>query len=217
MTDQENNILWNSYLYPNTNILINKFNIKDYNKLKEIEATYTFEKLLKLRQEPLDIEIDKNRLNSLHKYLFEEIYPFAGEYRKVNMIKSRGTFLFINEPKDIDENLNELFDEINEMKIHCHNKIDFCNILAKLYTSLIFIHPYREGNGRTIREFIREYSIKYSEKLGIGQMELDWNAINKEKLEEYIDVVHLFPNSISSVFMEALVPNTAKSNIRKNK
>ena len=215
MTDQENNILWNSYLYPNTNILINKFNIKDYNKLKEIETTYTFEKLLKLRQEPLDIEIDKNRLNNLHKYLFEEIYPFAGEYRKVNMIKSRGTFLFINEPKDIDENLNELFDEINEMKIHCHNKIDFCNILAKLYTSLIFIHPYREGNGRTIREFIREYSIKYSEKLGIGQMELDWSAINKEKLEEYIDVVHLFPNSISSVFMDALVPNTAKPNIKK--
>ncbi len=137
--------------------------------------------------------------------MFKDVYPFAGEYRKVNMKKERGTFLFINEIKDIDDSLNELFKEINDMLIYCRNKIDFCNILAKLYTSLIFIHPYREGNGRTIREFLREYSIEKSEKLGIGQMELDWSLINKEELDEFIDVVHLFPYSISSIFMSALV------------
>ena len=160
----------------------------------------------------IDTDTDKNKLNSIHKYLFEDIYPFAGEYRKVDIMKARGSFLYIEE--GIDKKLNELFKEINEMKNHCHNKIEFCNILARLYTSLIYIHPYREGNGRTIREFLREYSIVKSKEIGIGEMELDWSAINKEELDECIEVVHLFPYSISSLFMNALIP---KDNNRKSK
>ena len=66
----------------------------------------------------------------------------------------------IESPKDIDDKLNELFKEIDDMIAKCHNKTEFSSILAKLYTSLNIIHPYREGNGRTNREFIREYSIK---------------------------------------------------------
>lgn len=205
MTNQENDRLWREYFYPGTNILINNFNIKDHDKLKEAEATHTFERLLELKIMPIETDVDKNRLNSIHKYLFEDIYPFAGKYRKVNMQKEKGTFLFIKNQKDIDTNIESLFKEINEMISYCHNKIEFCTILAKLYTSLIYIHPYREGNGRTIREFLREYSIVKSKEIGIGEMELDWSAINKEELDEYIEVVHLFPASISSIFMNALI------------
>ncbi len=39
---------------------MNNLNIRDYDKLKEVEATHTFEKLLELRQNPLDIEFDKD-------------------------------------------------------------------------------------------------------------------------------------------------------------
>ena len=212
MTNQENDVFWREYFYPGSNVLINNFNITNYDKLKEIEATHSFERLMELRKDPLDEEIDKKRLNGIHKYLFEDIYPFAGEYRKVNMLKEKGTFLFIEKPKDIDDNLNNLFNEINEMLQHCHNKMDFANLLAKLYTSLIFIHPYREGNGRTIREFLREYSLKKSEEIGIGKMELDWSAINKEELNEYIEVVHLFPASISHIFLNALIEKEKNKN-----
>ena len=83
-------------------------------------------------------------------------------------------------------------------------------MLARLYTQLIFIHPYREGNGRTIREFVREFSIVYSDKLGIGQMELDWSLINKDELNEFIDVAHRFPDYISSIFKNALVSINGK-------
>ena len=151
------------------------------------------------------MDIDKRRLNFIHQYLFEDIYPFAGKYRKVNMMKRRGTFLFINKPEDIDLKLDNLFKEIDEAFKHCRDKTSFCEVLAKLYTSLIYIHPYREGNGRTIREFMREYSLKYSEKIGLGKLELDWNLINKEELDECIEVVHLFPASILDIFMDALV------------
>ena len=204
MTNQENSKLWEEYFYPGTTILVNNLNIKDYDKLKEKEATLTFDKLLELRNLTINTEINKDRLNNIHKYLFENIYPFAGKYRKVNMLKERGTFLSIDTPKDIDDKLNELFKEVNEMIKYSHSITDFCNILSKLYTTLIYIHPYREGNGRTIREFIREYSLQKSEELGIGKMELDWSKVNKEELNEYIEVAHLFPSSISSTFMNAL-------------
>ena len=205
MTDRENDLLWKEYFYPNTNVLINNLGIKDLDKLKEAEATISFERLLELRQKPLNMEIDKERLNYIHRYIFRDIYPFAGKYRKVNMMKNRGSFLFIDTPEDIDKELNNLFKDIDEKFNHCTDKISFSDILAKLYTSLIFIHPYREGNGRTIREVLREYSLKYSEKLGLGRLELDWNLIDKEELDECIEVVHLFPSSIKTILMDALV------------
>ena len=205
MTDQENDLHWREYFYPGSNVLINNFNIKNREELKEVEATTTFERLLELKTSLVDGIIDKNRLNSIHKYIFEDIYPFAGEYRKVNMLKEKGSFLFIKTPNDIDENLNSLFEEINDMLKYCHDETTFCATLARLYTALIFIHPYREGNGRTIREFLREFSRVKSKEIGIGEFELDWSKINKKELNEYIEVAHLFPSSIVNVFKKALV------------
>ena len=210
MSDQENDLHWREYFYPGSNVLINNFNIKNREELKEAEATTTFERLLELKTSTVDGIIDKKRLNSIHKYLFEDIYPFAGEYRKVNMLKEKGSFLFIKTPKDIDENLNSIFEEINDMLKYCHDETTFCTILARLYTALIFIHPYREGNGRTIREFIREFSLVKSKEIGIGKQELDWSKIDKKELDEYIEVAHLFPSSIVSIFKKALISKENK-------
>ena len=82
----------------------------------------------------------------------------------------------------------------------------FADILAKLYTSLIYCHPFREGNGRCIREFIREFSIVKSKEVGLEEVELDWELIDKEELNKYIEVAHLFPGSTTILFNKALVP-----------
>lgn len=205
MTDQENDILWNEYFYPGSTVLINHFGYHNAEQLKEAEATNSFDRLMELRKNPLNCGFGKKQLNSIHKYIFDDIYPFAGEYRVVNMQKEVGTFLFINSPEDIDYRLDELFEEIEEKINNCRNEFDFSNILAELYTKLIYIHPYREGNGRTIREFLREYSLEKSKKVGLGEVELDWTKINKDELNEYIDVAHIFPGGTASLFREALV------------
>lgn len=141
MTKEENDILWQEYFYPKTNVLINKFNIKDNDKLKTVEVNLTTEKLLILEKATLDEDTDKNRLNKIHEYLFKDIYPFAGKYRKVNMMKEIGTFLTINKSNDIDIELDDLFKRINIMLKNCHSIDEFSDILATLYTSLIYIHP----------------------------------------------------------------------------
>ena len=81
MSDQENDLHWREYFYPGSNVLINNFNIKNREELKEAEATTTFERLLELKTSYIDDSIDKNRINNIHKYIFEDIYQFAGEYR----------------------------------------------------------------------------------------------------------------------------------------
>lgn len=211
MTERENNILWDSYFYPGTTTLKNYFNIKDKDKLKREEIIHTAAILLELRDNPLEMNFDKQHLKAIHRYLFEEIYPFAGMYRKVNMGKGDTTFLIIDKPSDIESALDELFDETNEELKNCYNKMNFCEVLANLYTKLIHIHPFREGNGRTIREFIREFSLEKSKDLNLGELIIDFNKIDKEELNSYIKVAHLFPGQTASIFMDALESNSKKN------
>ena len=143
MTEQENDLLWDAYFYPGTEVLINHYDIRDPERLKEVDASYSFEKLLELREKPLDLGCGKEHLNAIHQFVFGEVYPFAGKYRKVNMRKARGTFFFIHDPDDMEKELDSLFAEIEERLNHCHSKIEFCELLSKLYSSLIYYHPYQ--------------------------------------------------------------------------
>lgn len=206
MTDSENNILWREYFYPGTQVLINYFGERDPIRLKELEASNSFDRLLELRENPIHKGFGKEHLIAVHKYIFEDIYPFAGEYRKVNMVKDRGSFLFFDKQEDIDTYLDEVFDEANDGLMYCRSKMQFCELLANLYTRLIYCHPFREGNGRSVREFLREFSIEKSKEVGLPCMELDWSKVNKEELNEYIEVSHFFPGQTAILFMDALVP-----------
>ena len=214
MEKDVSDILWESYFYPGTTVLINLFDEHDKEKLKGLEATHTFQKLVELGQEPLDMEIDKNRLNKIHEYLFKDIYPFAGKYRKVNIVKERGTFFFSKEidiGKEIDAELDKEFLVVDDMVKNCYNLNDFSNILSYLYAKLIFIHPYREGNGRTVREFLREFTIKKGKELGLGELELDWEDLKKRGIDADVEVAHRFPYANGPIFYDSLL---SKNNIK---
>lgn len=79
-----------------------------------------------------------NGLKSIHKYLFDNLYEFAGQIRTVNI--SKGGFRFANALY-----LNEILVKINEMP---ENTIE--EIIAK-YVEINIAHPFMEGNGRTMR------------------------------------------------------------------
>ena len=210
MEKRNNDELWDEYLYPNTYILKNLFDIKDFEELKQIEATVTYEKLSELRDQPFKFNFDSKYLRQLHKFIFGDIYPFAGEYRKVNMRKSN-FFLMIHDDNSIELYLKQLFESTNSLLKSCSSIQEFSSILSSLYTKLIYCHPFREGNGRTIREFIREFSIEKSSELGLGKLELDWSQINKEELNKYIEVAHIFPGATTLLFMNALTEYNNKT------
>lgn len=149
--------IWNSYFYKDTDILKNKLNIMDKNELKKFEYKIVAKKntlLILDRSKPITFDI--NHLKYIHKYLFEDIYPFAGEFRKVDMGKG---FMYNFTPVDLIEiSLNELLNNIDDKVIkYASSKMFYAEALARIYKRLIEIHPFREGNGRTTREFLREY------------------------------------------------------------
>ncbi len=201
------------YCYEGTETLINFFNYKDYDELKTKEVEITFSRLLELRKNPINLNFDINHLLTIHKYIFGDIYPFAGEIRNINIEKKgyKNRFLFAHSKEEIIDEINNIINEVKNDFLKCYGKLDFCEILAKLYTRLVYIHPFREGNGRTIREFIRELSIVKSNELGLGNLEIDWSLINKYELNKYVEVSHLVYGDVQLLFFNAL------KEIRENK
>ena len=166
------------YCYPDTNILKNKLNIKDFELLKKAEEEITAVKQLELLQNPIRGNFTKTHLLSIHKFIFEDIYPFAGKIRKEQISKADTMFY---PPNLIDRELNKVFAQIkgkNMLKEKDEDKI-FDN-LAYVMAELNIIHPFREGNGRTIREFIRLMAKKSGYDLNWG------NATKNEILEASI-------------------------------
>lgn len=73
-------------------------------------------------------------------------------------------------PNCINNELNKVFDKI---KLHKNNNFDENNLLdftAYIMAELNIIHPFREGNGRTIREFIRQWMLKFDYSLNCGNI-----------------------------------------------
>ena len=153
--------------YEGTACLINKFNIKDENILKDLETTITFGKITQYSLNPLFNSFDVNHYKAIHKFIFDDIYSWAGEYRTVDISKNGTSFAGA---ESIDELMNECFDRLNENNFFKDLAFeDFIDGIVDFYCVTNMIHPFREGNGRTQRVFLTQlinlnkYSINFSD------------------------------------------------------
>lgn len=175
------------YCYNDSNILINKLNIKDLKKLQEYEAKITAAKLLSLRQKGITGQFDIKHFISIHTYLFEDIYPFAGELRKENIAK--GEFRFA-EWEYIEEELNRLLNKIkNENYLSNLSEKEMAEKLAYYIAELNVLHPYREGNGRAIREFARQLALKNGYILNLKKVSPQ--KILQASIKSIVDITEL--------------------------
>ena len=139
------------YCYENTDILKNKLNIKDKEKLYDYERKIVLTKLFILRQEEIIGKFD--------------IYNFAGLFRSENIAK--GNFRFA-EWEYIEQELIKLLEELKaENYLKGLTKQELAKKLAYYMAELNVLHPFREGNGRAIREFIRELAMKNGYELDL--------------------------------------------------
>lgn len=193
MTEDEK---WDAYFIEGTDVLKNNLGISNKKELEQKAADITFEKLIELYQNPIEGSFDKKHLCEVHKYLFEDIYPFAGEYRNVYFMKGNSYFSGVD---DIDWKLEYVLKEMNEQIREINTQDECATFLAGYYTDLISIHPFREGNGRTIREFLREF-IEAKTK----DFELNWANVDKEKLLSGIRNSFFSRSELTMEFMKAL-------------
>ncbi len=138
--------------YPNTTCLINKFNIRDDKKLAEVEAEITFAKAVLLESEKIESVFDFEFYKSIHRFLFEDIYDFAGKLREINISKKGTCFCPV---KELEESCKACFERLEKEKFFKGLKREaFVKEIVDLYNTTNYLHPFREGNGRTQRIFI---------------------------------------------------------------
>ncbi len=145
------------YCYPNSDVLKNKLNIKDRNELFEAEKELTAIRLRELQRNPIKGNFDFRHLKAIHKYIFQDIYDWAGKERTVEIGKGN---LFCTTPC-IQSYAQSIFNKYFSQCYAAKNSYkDFIRVFADNYGDLNALHPFREGNGRTQREFARLICLK---------------------------------------------------------
>ncbi len=168
------------YVYEGTDVLINKLGILDFEELKEAEAHYCGNALAELVEDPEKGNFDEIHLQRIHYRIFSDIYEWAGEFRKVNIEKSENALSGLSvEYSDMFDIRKELINITTKMKQEqwgvSHEKN--VELLSFYLTEVWKVHPFREGNTRTVMFFFYEYM----EYLGI---ELDKELLSDNS--EYV-------------------------------
>ena len=139
------------YCYKQSNVLINKLNIKDSYELSIAEREITALRMMDAKINKIEGHFDFHHLCAIHKYLFGDIYEWAGNLRWVNIAKGN---MFCNY-EFIQSNADRLFEKLeleNHLKDTSEHEIPLR--LAYYLSEINVLHPFREGNGRTQRLFI---------------------------------------------------------------
>lgn len=147
--------------YPGSDVLVNKYNIREKELLEKFEIQKVVAKLLGLdvRPERIAYSYDSAHLVNVHKYLFGDIYEWAGTFRDENLYKSErvlsGGSAEYADYHEIEEQLTELFREYDAVAwTEIERKED---IVSEFLLDLWSIHPFREGNTRTCITFLWHY------------------------------------------------------------
>jgi cell filamentation protein len=163
------------YVYPGTSILRNLRDIRDSALLSEFEAEATARRLRQLEYKPLSGAFDGRHLQALHRHIFQDVFDWAGEFRTVNIFKSGDPFAF---HQHIASSLDTLCTELKrEGHLSGSNPERFARRAAYYLGEINAIHPFREGNGRTQREFIKELAV-------CSGLTIDWSRVSREEMIE---------------------------------
>ena len=170
----------------------NKLGITDSAELARIEEKISKRKAVEMFESGYLESLEAGTFEGLakiHKYLFDEIYDFAGEVRKVNI--SKGNFRFAplmyldTALQSIDKMPQSTFDEIVEK-----------------YVEMNVAHPFREGNGRSTRIWL---DLMLKKEIGYV---VDWSKVDKE---DYLLAMERSP--IKDIEIKFLLKNSLTDNV----
>ncbi|MCM1048543.1 MAG: Fic family protein [Clostridiales bacterium] len=167
------------YCYPGTSILINKFDIRDGQQLSTVEREISIVKAAVLSNR-ITGNFDLKHLKSIHRFMFEDIYSWAGQIRRVDIAKGN-IFCLV---QFIETQFAELYAKLKEDNfLKGESDIEYVSKKISFYLSEInVIHPFREGNGRVQRVYCQQLC------MNTGHFYLDFSmAGENEMLEASVD------------------------------
>ena len=140
------------YLIENSTALKNLLGITDEKELDLAEAELSRANMMLLYEKGFD-DFSSGGFCFIHKFLFGDVYEWAGEYRKINIQKREillaGQSVWYSNVTEIERDLDNAFSKINEVDWKNLSKDDFAKQVSRLFPKLWQVHPFREGNTRT--------------------------------------------------------------------
>lgn len=161
-----------NYCYKDSDVLINKLNITDEKDLYDAERGLVTLRTAQLNEEPIKGYFDFNHLKSIHKFLFQDVYRWAGDSRNCNIAK-QDLFCLC---EYIDSFANDIFGRLKKEQYFIKYSYEVkLKKLVELFADINALHPFREGNGRSQREFIEELA-------KINGIDLNLTTVSKEDM-----------------------------------
>lgn len=143
------------YCYKDTDVLINKLNITNDEDLYNAERELVSLRVSAFNDNPLKGNFDFEYLKDIHKYLFQDVYRWAGNIRNCNIAKQDLFCL----TEHIESFGHDIFDKLKKEKYFINYDYDVkLDKLVELFADINALHPFREGNGRSQRIFIEALS-----------------------------------------------------------
>lgn len=167
------------YIYtdPKTGILRNLADITEPDDLLFFESGAVAKRIQELYEKPIKI-IGVDSLLSIHRHLFQDVYSWAGKRRKVEISKAGKQFFptthFDNAFRFIDTLISDY------RSISKGDNMQIAEKLAEILDNVNYLHPFREGNGRAQREFLRLLALEKGLTLNLNPPD------NKNVYDQYM-------------------------------
>lgn len=155
----------NLYVDPENKLLRNIPKLTSQEDLIFFESTAVIKRLQLLFLNPIYVK-SFDEVLGIHHFLFQDVYEWAGELRKVEINKSGKQFLPIISFETGIKFINSLIREIQIVEASDVTSIVY--LLAQILDNINYMHPFREGNGRTQREVVRVIALSKGYKLSLN-------------------------------------------------
>lgn len=164
------------YLDPAWGVLANKVGARTQPDLDMIEDDLVEARTVQLLRRPVAPTFDERHLRAIHRHLFQDVYSWAGEPRKVDTSKPGSLSFFPHQRFALG--VPATFEQLRERRIRPGMpRTEFVDKLTATYDEINHLHLFREGNGRAQRIFLNQLA----EHAGY---QIDWAAIGADRNDQ---------------------------------
>lgn len=161
------------YTDTETGVLKNRLGLKKQETLDQYEAAFAFARSVELSVKPIKGNFDLEHLKAIHKQLFCDVYEWAGNVRTVDISKGENRFANAHHIESYAPKISKALEGESHLKNLPPKQ--FAERAAYYMGELNVLHPFREGNGRALREFMGQLAKE-------AGYEIHWNQMTQDEM-----------------------------------
>ncbi|AQX31595.1 Fic/DOC family protein [Bartonella schoenbuchensis] len=161
------------YTDPETGVMYNLLGIKDQARLERVESAFAYIRSFELGRTSISGKFDLDHMKKIHKKLFGDVYEWAGKTRLVDIVKDNSKFAHYTQIESYAPQITQQL--AREQHLRGLDANEFSQRAGYYMGELNALHPFREGNGRTLREFIWQLARE-------AGYHIDWDRVERQEM-----------------------------------